>query len=55
MLTNYERIADHCSNIAIDVIESNEDLGAHEYTKIETKRNESFMEMVDEYKEKYAI
>ena len=55
LLANYERISDHASNIAIDVIETNEYMGAHEYTKIEALRNESFMEFVDEYSRKYAL
>lgn len=57
LLTNYERIADHCSNIAVAVIEERaENLNTHEYIDtIIKKRDEKFTEMYEEYKSKYAI
>ncbi len=44
LITNYERISDHCSNIAIAVIQMNEDIyAAHEYLdKIKTGGDDEF-------------
>lgn len=57
LLTNYERIADHCSNIALVVIEEKEhDLNSHEYIDaIRNKNDARFIKMYKQYKEKYAI
>lgn len=57
LLTNYERIADHCSNIALVVIEEKEhDLNSHEYIDaIRNKNDARFIKMYEQYKEKYAI
>ena len=57
LLTNYERIADHCSNIALVVIEEKEhDLNSHEYIDaIRNKNDARFIKMYGQYKEKYAI
>ena len=57
MLTDYERISDHCSNLAIDIIESGPDrVEAHEYHMNHDYRNDdSFVEYFNEYKEKYAF
>ena len=56
ILTDYERIADHCSNIAVDILECGEDMNKHEYhLAAEAKRDESFTRMMDEYAAKYPI
>ena len=57
MLTDYERISDHCSNIAVDILESGPDgIEAHEYHKNHDYRNDtSFKKSFEEYKEKYRI
>ncbi len=57
LLTDYERIADHCSNVAVDVIESGDDeIHGHEYHKsIDYKNNDLYRSYVDEYGKKFAI
>ena len=57
LLTNYERIADHCSNIALAVIELQSDsFDTHEYVRsLKQMKDESFAEYYDEYKRKYSI
>ena len=43
LITNIERISDHCSNVGIAVIEiRNDDYGAHEYIKHLNKGEGSF-------------
>nr|WP_297766718.1 Na/Pi cotransporter family protein [uncultured Butyrivibrio sp.] len=55
--TDFERIADHCSNIAVGIIEVEDDLyEAHEY--IETLKHEKadgFEKAVDFYQRKYML
>lgn len=57
ILTDYERIADHCSNLAVDIIESGtEGIEAHEYHMNHDYRNdESFKKTFTDYKDKYKI
>ena len=57
LLTDYERISDHCSNVAVDILESgNEFLETHEYHKDDNYRqNELFRRYFAEYKEKYDL
>ncbi len=57
ILTNFERVADHCSNIGGCVIEiSNFDaLNMHEYNASVKHSNDSFTRMYKEYSEKYSI
>ena len=59
LLTNYERISDHCDNIAVDVIESvnkNEELYAHEFTeRSDFRTGRTFTEYFRAYQEKYVI
>ena len=56
ILTNYERISDHCSNIAVYVIELyQENFEPHEYlNQVKTGGNE-FDELYKSYKQKYYI
>ncbi len=54
--TNYERVADHCSNIAISILQKDEEVGAHEYQDILTsKNNEEYARLVQLYTEKYRL
>ena len=57
MLTNYDRIAAHCSNIAVAILEldsSNFDM--HEYTKSVRKlKDNNYVSTFDYYEQKYNI
>ena len=55
IITNCERIADHCSNIAVCVIRMKEDAGDfHEYLKnIKEEDSGEYHEMFGEYSDKY--
>lgn len=57
LLTNYERISDHCSNIAVCMIEINNDtFETHEYLNhIKSGEGTEFVEMYESYKQKYAL
>lgn len=56
MLTNLERIADHCSNIAGCVIEiAHSSLGMHGYTHSVKDGNAAYDRMVQSYGEKYSL
>ena len=57
LLTNYERVADHCSNIAVAVIEVESDsFDTHEYlNSVKAVKDASFARFYDEYKQKYSI
>lgn len=57
LLSDFERIADHCSNIAVAMIELNVDsFDTHEYLN-DLKRNKPavFRENFERYSEKYAL
>ena len=57
LLTNYERVADHCSNIAVAVIEVESDsFDTHEYlNSVKAMKDVSFARYYDEYKKKYTF
>ncbi len=56
LLTNYERISDHCSNIAVCFIEiANDSFETHEYLSQVKSSGEEFNEMYEAYKQKYYI
>ena len=57
LLTDYERIADHCDNIAMDVIESgSSEISAHEYHKrVEYRKDDAFRNNFREYQKKYSV
>ena len=59
LLTNLERVADHCSNVALAVIETEEntyDYDAHDYViRLREQRAHHFDAYYDEYCEKYVI
>ena len=55
LLTNYERVADHCSNLAINVIEiAQGEYNAHEYT-IKTGEDSRFAELYEAARRRYAV
>jgi len=56
LLTNYERISDHCSNIAISIIEVNKNaMDAHKYLKHIKFSSDEYKDSYDQYKLKYEI
>ncbi|MBR6729176.1 MAG: Na/Pi cotransporter family protein [Clostridia bacterium] len=57
LLTNYERVADHCSNIAVCFIEiANDSFETHEYlNQIKSGEEAEFSEMYEAYKQKYYM
>lgn len=56
MLTNLERVADHCSNVAGRIIEQrNRNIYMHSYTDNVRSINKDFGRMYDEYARKYAL
>lgn len=56
LLNNYERISDHCSNIAVAIIEvEHNSFDTHEYLNAIKYGNSSFNELYDQYSRKYAL
>lgn len=57
ILTNFERIADHCSNIAVAMIElESDELNSHRYLEeLKDKDTSRFKDKVKEYSLKYKI
>ena len=57
LLTNYERVADHCSNIAVCFIEiSHDSFETHEYLhQIKENGESEFTKMYEQYKAKYVL
>ncbi len=57
LLENYERVSDHCSNIAVCILEGDTDnFESHEYlSNVKTKGENDFFAIFDVYKEKYNI
>lgn len=57
IINSFERIADHCSNLAVCIIElSNRSYQTHTYLKgVKSHKNQGFMEMFREYLQKYRI
>lgn len=57
LLSNYERISDHCSNIALSLIElAQKDIEAHDYIlSLRESQDTYFVKKVAEYKEKYSL
>lgn len=57
LLTNYERVADHCSNIAVAIIELDSDVfDTHEYlNSLKQMKDASFARYSAEYREKYIL
>jgi len=57
ILTNYERVSDHCSNIGVAMIELSRGIfDAHEYLDaLKEKGDPEFQKLYEEYKTKYAV
>ena len=56
ILNNYERVSDHCSNIAVAVIEmEHHSFKTHQYLNEIKTVDQSFMEMYAECKERYHL
>ncbi len=57
LTTSYKRIADHCSNIAVCLIQAEKDVfGRHEYlNSLKAEDDQYFRKKFREYKEQYAL
>ncbi len=56
LLTNYERISDHCSNVAVALIEvAHDSFDTHQYLNGIKFSNEEFNDRFDHYKAKYVL
>ena len=57
LTTSYKRIADHCSNIAVCLIQAdNDEYGRHAYlNSLKDEENKSFREKFEEYSKIYAL
>lgn len=57
IITNYERIADHCSNIALCLIETEKNsFSTHEYVEeLRNSHDAQYEALFDSYKRKYSI
>lgn len=56
LLTNLERVSDHCSNIAVSIIQMHDsNFETHEYIHELKLSDNNFEEMLSEYQEKYAL
>ena len=56
LLTDMERTSDHCSNIALSIIDaSGHNMNAHEAMKSMKKSNPAFLELLDVYSERYQL
>jgi phosphate:Na+ symporter len=57
LLTNYERVSDHCSNIAVCFIEmAHDSFSTHEYlSHVKSGEEKDFSDMYESYKQKYYM
>ncbi|MBO5313057.1 MAG: Na/Pi cotransporter family protein [Clostridia bacterium] len=57
LLNNYSRVSDHCSNIAVAIIEtSHSSFGTHEYLNaVKSSKNEEFEAEFLKFKERFAL
>ncbi|MBR3934647.1 MAG: Na/Pi cotransporter family protein [Clostridia bacterium] len=57
LLTNLERTSDHCSNVAVSVLETaNDSLKPHEYlSHVKNDGENHFFEQYEQYKAKYSL
>ncbi|MCH5352704.1 MAG: Na/Pi cotransporter family protein [Acutalibacter sp.] len=57
LLTNYERVSDHCSNIAVTVLQVKDSvMDAHGYlNKVKSGGDRKFAQAFDAYQEKYSL
>lgn len=55
-LTNFERVSDHCSNIAVTIIEVvNDSFDTHKYLNAIKYGNDDFDAVYDSFREKYTL
>ena len=56
LLTDMERISDHCSNIAISILDAHEhNMNAHQRLRSLREGNPAFFEKLDDYSRKYQL
>lgn len=57
VVTSYERVADHCSNIAVCVLQVNDDaFDVHEYmNKLKLSEDQTFEAFLKQYQDKYVL
>ena len=56
IITDLERVSDHCSNIAICMIQVSEDVfGTHEYIETNVKHTQWFADEVKKWQKTYSI
>ena len=56
LLTNLERTSDHCSNIAVSIIDAHgHNMNAHQSLRSMKEGNPVFFEKLDDYSRKYAL
>ena len=57
LLTNYERVSDHCSNVAVVLIEiDSKQLGTHQYLdRLKSADNVAFADAYNEYLSRYSM
>ena len=57
LLTNYERVGDHCSNVAVAMIELSHDVfDTHEYLdSLKLVRDQNFSKNYEEYRGKFSL
>jgi phosphate:Na+ symporter len=57
LLTNFERVADHCSNIAVCMIEmAHGSFETHEYLNhLKNSGEDAYVNLYNNYKKKYVL
>ena len=56
LLTDLERSSDHCSNIALSILDAHEhNMNAHQVLRSMKEGNPPFREKLDEYSRKYML
>ena len=56
LLTDMERASDHCSNIAVSIIDAHDlNMNAHQSLRSLKEGNPAFFEKLDDYSRKYAL
>ena len=56
LITNFERVSDHCSNVAVGIIDVSEHtMNAHEVIKNLKAGNAHYSDKYEEYSEKYSV
>ena len=56
LITNFERVSDHCSNVAVGIIDVSEHtMNAHEVIKNLKEGNANYSDKYEEYSKKYSL